>query len=243
MNNNFDKYAYFYDYFNVGKDYRQEVYYINDLIKKFNTPTHTILDIGCGTGLHDIELAKLKYDVTGLDISNEMIYIAKSRNTFQDSLSFIADPELTFNSITKYDTIISLFHVTSYQSNAEKLDSFFDIVSRNVKNGGIFIFDYWFTPAVESLKLQERKKSVFINGKEFQKVSKPSILETNLFQIDITISSDDLLFTESHFLRSFVPDDFSKITGFKLLESYTWMQNSNPDPTNWSAVSILQKNE
>ena len=123
MNNNFTNYAYFYDYFNIGKDYRQEIYYINDLIKKFNPTTQTVLDIGCGTGLHDIELAKLKYDVTGLDISNEMIYIAKSRNTFQDSLSFIADPELTFNSITRYDTVVSLFHVTSYQSNAEYLDS------------------------------------------------------------------------------------------------------------------------
>ena len=241
MNNNFANYAFFYDYFNIGKDYQQEIYYINDLITKFNPPTKTVLDIGCGTGLHDIELAKLRYDVTGLDISNEMIYIAKSRNTFQDSLSFIADPELTFNSKIKYDTVVSLFHVTSYQSNAEKFDSFFDIVSRNVKKDGIFIFDYWFTPAVESLKLQERKKSVLINGKEFQKVSKPSILEANLFQIDITISSDDSLFTESHFLRSFVPDDFSEITGFKLLESYAWMKNSNPDTTNWSAVSILQK--
>ena len=36
----------------------------------------SILDVGCGTGRHSIELAKRGYIVTGLDLSSEMLYRA-----------------------------------------------------------------------------------------------------------------------------------------------------------------------
>jgi len=40
-----------------------------------------ILDIGCGTGRHDVELAKRGYNVTGIDLSESMI--AKAREKAQ----------------------------------------------------------------------------------------------------------------------------------------------------------------
>ena len=36
-------------------------------------PGDSILDVGCGTGRHSIELAKRGYAVTGLDLSSEML--------------------------------------------------------------------------------------------------------------------------------------------------------------------------
>jgi SAM-dependent methyltransferase len=36
-------------------------------------PGDSILDVGCGTGRHSIELAKRGYDVTGLELSSEML--------------------------------------------------------------------------------------------------------------------------------------------------------------------------
>ena len=38
-----------------------------------------ILDIGCGTGRHDIELAKRGYNVTGIDLSESMLEKAKEK--------------------------------------------------------------------------------------------------------------------------------------------------------------------
>jgi ubiquinone/menaquinone biosynthesis C-methylase UbiE len=39
-------------------------------------PGGSILDVGCGTGRHSIELAKRGYTVTGLDLSSEMLSMA-----------------------------------------------------------------------------------------------------------------------------------------------------------------------
>ena len=41
-------------------------------------PGASILDIGCGTGRHCIELAKRGYQMTGLDLSEKMLEVAKT---------------------------------------------------------------------------------------------------------------------------------------------------------------------
>ena len=74
-------YARYYDLFNQGKDYTREVDFLEQVFKKFSSGgVKTILDLGCGTGLHTRELIKRGYEISGLDLSNEMIAIAKERN-------------------------------------------------------------------------------------------------------------------------------------------------------------------
>ena len=238
MKNNFVDYAPFYDLFNAGKDYAGESLYVDSLIKRFKPNARKILDIGCGTGLHAIELSKKNYNVTGVDTSKEMIEIALKNS---EDLNFFLDLDQSFNSNEKFDAIISLFHVTSYQTDEVKLTDFFNLASRNLKPGGIFILDYWFSPAVQFLKLQERVKEIIFNGKSIQKKSKPTIISPNLFNIDITISAENFIITESHLMKSFIPGDFSQIIDFKLIQSFGWLTHDNPTLTNWTAVSILKK--
>ena len=50
------------------------------LVEELNLPPRSrILDIGCGTGRHSIELARRGYQVTGVDISSGMLTEAKKR--------------------------------------------------------------------------------------------------------------------------------------------------------------------
>ena len=91
------------------------------------------------------------------------------------------------------------------------------------------------------LKLEDRVKSINVNGKLIQKLSKPTIISSNLFNIDITISSENHEINESHLMRSFIPEDFNKLLNFKLIESFAWLTSDAPNSTIWTAVSVLQK--
>ena len=73
----FKRYAQYYDLLYSAKDYKGEVQYIDALIKKYTGTAKSILDLGCGTGKHDFILAERNYRVSGVDLSEAMISIAK----------------------------------------------------------------------------------------------------------------------------------------------------------------------
>src|SRR3989344_4193757 len=105
------KYAEYYDKFNIGKYYANEVDLIESVLKKFGVSGNKILDLGCGTGLHEKEFSKRGYDVTGLDLSEEMIEIAKKRNP--EYKFFIGDMS-NFEVGEKFDAVITMFSALGY---------------------------------------------------------------------------------------------------------------------------------
>ena len=242
MSSNFKEYAKYYDLFNSEKDYKKECSYIDSIIKRFNPRTKSILDIGCGTGLHDFELANLNYDVTGIDISQDMIEIAREVALKTNKrVEFYVNSDQDYITHNKFDTIISLFHVISYQVTDSQLSKLFELANKNLKSGGLFIFDYWYTPAVEFLKLEKRVKKVLVDEKSYTKSSEPKTDALGVHKINITISSDELSFSEEHLMKSFVPENFTKYTNFRLIKNFAWMTTSDPMQSNWSAVTVLQK--
>ncbi len=100
-----------------------------------------ILDIGCGTGEQSVFLAEKGYRVLGVDISKEMIKIAKERikdAKFKDNLSFvIASAEFLPFRDKSFDGIISIFGIFNH---IPKVDHAFQETSRVLKTGGQAIF-------------------------------------------------------------------------------------------------------
>lgn len=72
-------------------------------------PGCSILDIGCGTGRHSIELAKRGYAVTGLDLSSEMLARAASAAKNADvHVEWIHSDAARFSFPGKFDAAICL---------------------------------------------------------------------------------------------------------------------------------------
>jgi SAM-dependent methyltransferase len=67
----FDAHAPIYEYNVFTKDTGREVDFLLEELQL--PPGGSVLDVGCGTGRHAIELAKRGYAVTGLDLSSEML--------------------------------------------------------------------------------------------------------------------------------------------------------------------------
>ena len=80
----FQDYAYYYNAFYKDKDYQSEAKQIDFLLKKYgNGEVKSVINFGCGTGKHDMELADMGYQCFGIDMSNTMIDIAKKNGTLR----------------------------------------------------------------------------------------------------------------------------------------------------------------
>ena len=159
---NFHLYAKYYDLLYQNKDYEGEAFYIEKLIQEnINRKVTTILNLGCGTGKHDFHFIESGYEITGVDLSEEMISQAKetlSNKYPSTTSSFIVADIRTVRTQTKYDAIISLFHVASYQTTNSDILSMFETANQHLKEDGIFIFDCWYGPAVLTHRPEVRIK-------------------------------------------------------------------------------------
>jgi len=126
------------------KYYKDENYFggsYKELLAFFTSysPKGTILDLGCGQGRDSIELAKLGYKVTGVDISsvgiNQMIDTAMKLKL--DIIGLVNDI-YTFDSINKYDTVLldSIFHF--YKNDVVKETQFLNKILHDMSKGSVF---------------------------------------------------------------------------------------------------------
>jgi len=207
------KYAEYYDLFNQGKDYSKECDFLEAVFKTSPMPIKKILDLGCGTGLHDVELLKRGYDVTGLDLSEEMVEIAKKRNP---KINFGVADMSNFNLNEKFDAIICMFSSIGYLTKNKQIENFFRKVKDHLKEGGLLVIDCWSGLGVMHELPTSREKSFEIGGIKVIRKSFPTPEVQNHVsnvKFDIKVLKNGLLideYEEKHQVRFFFPQELRK---------------------------------
>ena len=108
-------------------------------------PGSSILDIGCGTGRHDIELAKRGYQVTGVDISLGMLTEAKkAAQEAKVKIEWIRSDAVKYTSIKLFDAAICLcegaFSLLNLEDDAIERDkNILQNIFNSLKPGAYFI--------------------------------------------------------------------------------------------------------
>ena len=69
----FGDYAHYYNLLYADKDYAGETAFVLGLLRRDGRNPQTLLDLGCGTGRHALEMAKHGVAVTGVDLSPTML--------------------------------------------------------------------------------------------------------------------------------------------------------------------------
>ena len=75
----YERFASVYDMFMDNVDYDMWVEYIHKIWEKENISPKLIAELGCGTGNITCRLAKEGYDMIGIDISGEMLSVAREK--------------------------------------------------------------------------------------------------------------------------------------------------------------------
>jgi cyclopropane fatty-acyl-phospholipid synthase-like methyltransferase len=246
-NNNFDSYSKYYDLFYKDKCYFDEVNDVVETLKKFKDSGNKILEYGCGTGVHAREFVNKGYTVHGIDLSEEMISKIKPFDGFTFEHGNIC--ELKLNS--KFDFIISLFHVFSYQVENESLESLFFRANEHLNVGGLFAFDFWYSPAVYNQKASVRIKRLTVGDVEIIRIAEPEIFSSkNSVDVHYTIIERNLTdnsflkFSEKHSMRHFSLPEIEFISnahGFELVAAHELITKNVPSEDTWAIFVVLRK--
>jgi ubiquinone/menaquinone biosynthesis C-methylase UbiE len=136
----FSRVADYYDTLMKGIDYSDWVEYTVELFKRFGHKPKRILDLACGTGTATIELARRGFEVTAIDLSNEMLEILKKKRKAHKIEIMKADMQ-NFKLSHPVDAVTCYFDSINYLTDERELKRCFSCVYEALAEEGIFLFD------------------------------------------------------------------------------------------------------
>ena len=137
-----------YDALMDDVDYEAWADYIDRMLQKHGGPGKRLLDLGCGTGCISIPLAQRGYQVTGVDISEEMLAAAREKSRAlqldidwrkQDLTSLQLFDEAGNEMV--FDAAIATFDVFNHLTDPEDLQMLFHTLNPLLTDEGVLLFD------------------------------------------------------------------------------------------------------
>lgn len=124
------------------KDFAGEAERVHALVQARKPGARTLLDVACGTGAHLEHLAR-HYEAEGLDLSPEMLAIARER--LSDVALHKADMA-DFGLGRRFDAVVSLFSSIGYVRTPKRLRAAVAAMAGHLEPGGVLVVEPWFRP-------------------------------------------------------------------------------------------------
>jgi SAM-dependent methyltransferase len=250
----FGAYARYYNLLYTDKDYAAEAQFVLSRLKRAGIRPNSLLDLGCGTGRHALEFARSGLAVSGVDLSPEMI--AMSAGLMADCAPGLGrPPELELGDAAtvrlgkRFDCVVSLFHVLSYQTGSEKALAVLETAREHLLPGGAFFFDFWYGPGVLADPPVRREKRLQNAETAVLRVAEPvHRIHENIVEVHYAISVTDKqqntesVFSECHVMRYwFLPElkFLARSSGLSVLAEGAWMETGFAAAPPWNAWLLL----
>lgn len=251
----FDAYSRYYDLLYRDKDYAAESAYVASHLGRYAPNATRILELGCGTGAHAEHLARLGYSVHGVDQSETMLARAAGRKAglppeIAARLSFREGDVRRVRTRETYDAVISLFHVMSYQTQNADLQAAFATAAAHLTQGGFFLFDFWYGPAVLAQRPESRFKRLEDDRIRVTRIAEPAMHDEQcVVDVNYTVTIEDRAtgqtrhVQETHCMRYLFLPELAELRGpaFRDRATHAWMSGDAPDTRSWSGFQVLER--
>ena len=198
------------------RDYEEAQLFMDNITNYLNLPEDAkILDLACGKGRHSIYLNQLGYDVTGADLSENSIAIAKEHAN--DTLHFeVHDMREPFEQ--KFDAIFNLFTSFGYFENESDNIKTLKAICESLSEYGFGVIDFMnVNKVIENIVPDEVKT---VDGIEFH--IKRFVIDNYIYKkIDFEDKGEKFHFTEK--VKAFTLQDFEAMmeeAGIYLLDTF-----------------------
>jgi ubiquinone/menaquinone biosynthesis C-methylase UbiE len=137
--------ARYYDKIYSWKDYETESRRLARLARKFlRRQGTTLLDVACGTGRH-LEQFRREFSVEGVDLSREMLSIARGR--LGKGIPLTQGDMRTFRLGRGFDVLVCLFSAIGYMRRRTDRDRAIANFYRHIAPGGVALVEGWVRPS------------------------------------------------------------------------------------------------
>ena len=132
----------YYDVTHTAQDYKVQADFVDAVFQEYGTGGKRVLDVACGTGEHARYMIGKGYDVTGIDLSGDMLAIARAR--FAGSAAsplFVQRDVLELDFDREFDGAYCLGSTFVYMTTYEMAIQALKGIGRSLREGGVFVFD------------------------------------------------------------------------------------------------------
>ncbi len=138
----YQRFAYLYDELMEDAPYTEWLDFVKTSASKHLEDGKRFLDVGCGTGSMTILLAKEGFDVTGVDLSTDMLMVAKEKAEAERvNLSLFQQDMRELEGLGVFDCVTILCDSLNYILTEEDVKRTFLSAGSHLKTGGLLLFD------------------------------------------------------------------------------------------------------
>lgn len=205
MMNNYDKIAKYYDFLSRLLFFKAQVNSQKDQLSHIPVKS-SILIAGGGTGWILEELSNLVdqgLSITYIEISAQMISLAKKRNIKNNQIEFINIAIENYNSDHQYDVIQTAFLFDNFKKDRTNLA--FHKLNTLLKPGGLWLFsDFSYHPKSDSIWKGYLLKMMYYFFNRIAKVEAEELIETSVYFEDQDYEKVMERFYYQNFIKSIV---------------------------------------
>lgn len=133
-------FAKIYDALTFDVDYDAWCDRLEELFKSFGKKPEIVCELGCGTGSITSRLAKRGYSMIGIDLSPEMLDVAREKCCGTDTL--LLNQDMTdFELYGTVDVVICTLDGVNYLTEDGDIEKMLDCCKLYLNPGGLLIFD------------------------------------------------------------------------------------------------------
>ncbi|MFJ8067802.1 class I SAM-dependent DNA methyltransferase [Peribacillus sp. NPDC096447] len=211
----YERFAYVYDELMKDAPYEKWLMILTAKLEQYGIGGRKVLDLACGTGEMTVELAQHGFEVTGVDLSDEMLLVANEKAVKLGlSIPLFQQNMAELEGLGQFDCVTIFCDSLNYLRDEEDIVKTFSRVHEHLKDGGLFLFD------IHSIyKMEEifRDNTFAVNGEEVSYIwdcfpgEEPYSVEHDLsFFVRDDESGLYDRFDELHYQRTYPVDQYKK---------------------------------
>lgn len=131
-----------YDRLTENISYKKRAEYFDSLINMHGGKKGILLDLACGTGSLSEELARMGYDVIGVDLSEEMLGVALEKKLESGlPIQYLCQNMTELDMFGTVDVTVCALDSLNHLKSLDEIRRVFERVFLFAEPGGLFLFD------------------------------------------------------------------------------------------------------